>query len=184
MRLGNTSKSWGAVARGLHWLVALLIVGQFSTGWLSEVASDRQTSFVLIRNHFQFGVILSGLVLMRVLWRLSTRAPAPLASEPVWREQIAHAVHAAIYGLMIILPITGYIIWVHMKADMGVFGLFSAPRLFTPPVEDETLRAGAWYVHYFAGWFLLGLVGLHVLAALWHQFIRRDGLLGRMTTGR
>lgn len=184
MRLGNTSQSWGLVARGLHWLVALLIVGQFATGWLSEAADDRATSFVLIRNHYQFGVILSGLILLRLLWRLSNKAPEPLAGEPVWRERSARTVHVLMYGLLIVLPITGYIIWIHMKAEMSVFGLFSAPRLFTPPVEDETLRAGAWYVHYFAGWFLVGLVGLHVLAALWHQFVRRDGLLGRMTTNR
>ena len=180
MRLGNTSQSWGLVARGLHWLVALLIVGQFATGWLSETASDRDTSFTLIRNHYQFGILLIGLILMRVLWRLANRAPGPLPGEPTWRERTARGVHILIYVLLMLLPVTGYIIWIHMKADMSVFGLFSAPRLFTPPVEDETLRAGAWYVHYFAGWTLVGLIALHVLAALWHQFVRRNGLLRRM----
>ena len=82
--------------------------------------------------------------------------------------------------MLIILPVAGYVVWAHMKADMTVFGLFSVPTLFMPPVEDERLRAGAWYVHYFAGWTLAGLVALHVAAALFHQFVLRDGLIRRI----
>lgn len=160
--------------------MALLIVGQFATGWLAENEPDRAASFILIRNHYQFGVVLSGLILMRILWRLAKRPPGPPPGEPAWRERTARGVHALIYVLLILLPATGYTIWLHMMADMDVFGLFSAQRLFTPPVEDETLRAGAWYVHYFAGWTLIGLICLHVLAALWHQFVRRDRVLNRM----
>lgn len=179
MRLDNGTQAWGLVARLLHWSIALMIVGQFASGWLAENAPDRQTAFVLIRNHFQFGVILTGFIVMRVLWRLSHRPPQPPPGEPPWRERAAQAVHGLIYVLLIILPVAGYIVWVHMKADMTVFGLFSVPTLFTPPVEDERFRAGAWYVHYFAGWTLAGLVSLHVAAALFHQFVLRDGLIRR-----
>jgi len=181
MRLGNGMQAWGPVARVLHWLIALMIVGQFSTGWLAENEPNREAGYVLIRNHFQFGVVLTGLILMRVLWRLSHRPPEPPPGEPRWRELTARAVHGMIYLALITLPVAGYIVWVHMKADMDVFGLFTVPTLFTPPVEDERLRAGAWYVHYFAGWTLIGLVALHVAAALFHQFVLRDGLIRRMT---
>lgn len=180
MRLRNSSRSWGLVARALHWIIAIMIVGQFITGWLAENESNRDASLTLLRNHFQFGVILTGFILMRVLWRLSDRSPEPLPGEPPWRERAAQVVHGLIYLLLILLPVAGYIVLVHMKVDMTVFGLFTVPTLFTPSVEDERLRAGAWYVHYFAGWTLVGLVGLHISAALFHQFVLRDGLVRRM----
>lgn len=180
MRLRNSSRSWGLVARVLHWTVAVMIVGQFLTGWLAENESRRDVSLILIRNHFQFGVILTGFILMRVLWRLSHRPPQPLTGEPPWRERAAQVVHGLIYVLLIILPVSGYVVLVHMKVDMSVIGLFTVPTLFTPSVEDERLWAGAWYVHYFAGWALAGLVGLHISAALYHQMVLRDGLIRRM----
>lgn len=180
MRLRNSIQSWGLVARILHWVVAVMIVGQITTGWLSEKETDREASLALIRDHFQFGIILSGLILMRLLWRLTNRPPSPPPHEPRWRELVAERVHRLIYALLLILPISGYIVWVHMKAPMDVFGLFTVPALFVPPVEDETLRAGSWYVHYFAGWILIGLVVVHILAAIWHQFVLRDRLIRRM----
>lgn len=180
MTLGNSVQSWGFVARVLHWLVAAFLVGQFVTGWLSENASSRETSDGLIRTHFQLGVILSALIVMRVLWRLSHKPPEPLPGEPVWRERTAQIVHGLIYLLLLALPITGYIVFVHMQLAMDVFGLFTVPTVFVPQYEDETLRAGAWYVHRYAGWLLAGLVTLHVMAALFHQFALKDGLLRRM----
>ena len=181
MRLRNTRETWGLGARVLHWIVAVMIVSQIITGWLAENETNRETSLMLIRNHFQFGVILSGLILMRLLWRLANRPPSAPEDEPHWRRVAAHGVHGLIYALLLILPISGYVVWVHMKEAMDVFGLFTAPTLFVPPIEDERLWSGAWYVHYFAGWALIGLVLIHVLAALWHQFVLRDGLIRRMT---
>ena len=180
MRLGNSVHSWGLIARVLHWFVAAFIVGQFITGWLSENASKREASDALIRTHFQFGVILTALIVMRVLWRLSHKPPEPLPAEPVWRKRTAQTVHGLIYLLLLALPIAGYIVFVHMQMAMDVFGLFTVPTVFTPQYEDEALRAGAWYVHRYAGWVLVGLVILHVMAAVFHQFALKDGLLRRM----
>lgn len=181
MGLGNTTQSWGLVGRVLHWSVAAFIVGQFISGWLSENLSDRETSNALIRTHFQFGVVLTGLIIMRVLWRLSHKPPEPPPGEPVWRERVAQIVHIFIYALLILLPISGYIVWVHMQRAMDVLGLFTIPALFTPQYEDETFRAGAWYVHHYGSWMLFTLSILHVAAALFHQFGLKDGLLRRMT---
>ncbi len=180
MRLGNSVQSWGLVVRILHWLVAAFLVCQLITDWLSENASNRETSDTLIRTHFQFGVILTALIVMRVFWRLSHKPPDPLPGEPVWRERTAKTVHGLIYLLLLALPIAGYIVFVHMQLAMDVFGLFTVPTLFAPQYEGEVLRAGAWYVHRYAGWLLVGLVVLHVMAALFHQFALNDSLLQRM----
>ncbi|MGV9010159.1 cytochrome b [Brevundimonas sp.] len=184
MRLRNSSRSWGLVARVLHWIVAVMIVVQFATGWLAENESNEDASLILIRSHFQFGMVLGGLILMRILWRLSDSRPCEHIAQPRWQTISAEAVHGLMYVLFIILPVSGYIVWVHMKESMDVFGLFTIPRLFTPSVDGETLWSGAWYVHYFAGWALIALACTHIAAALWHQFIIRDGLIRRMTTGQ
>lgn len=180
MRIDNTPEQWGWMARALHWLVAGLVFVQLFLGWAAEREHDRERSFALIRDHYQFGVVLFGVMLMRALWRLSQSAPRPPDSEPRWRRLTAHGVHAMLYCLLITMPISGYIIWVHMHAPMEVFGLFTLPTVFTPPVEDETLRAGAWYVHYASGWFVVGLVALHIAAALWHLLAKDDGVFKRM----
>lgn len=180
MKLGNEPHRWGLVARALHWTAAALVVTMLVLGWASEWEEQRDRSFMLIRTHFQFGVVLFGLMILRLLWRLARAAPAPPSAEPPWRAHTAATVHAALYLLLLTMPVSGYIIWIHMKAPMDVFGLFDLPRLFTPPVEDETLRAGAWYVHYFSGWILVALIGLHISAALWHEFVARNRILRRM----
>lgn len=174
----NTPARWGLVARTLHWAVAAFVVGQFVTGWLAETTADRDASFGLIRTHFQAGMTLLGLIVLRVLWRLSTRPPAQSPTREV-ASIAAVAVHGMLYGLLLVLPISGYLIWVHMDADMKVLGLVEIPRLLTPNPDDERLRAAAWYVHYAAGWALAGLTLLHIAAAAWHG-IRRDGVLSRM----
>jgi cytochrome b561 len=180
LQLVNTEARWGLVARIFHWLIAALIVLQICLGWRSELEPDSERSLALIRSHYQFGIMLFGLTLMRASWRLSQNAPSNPPNEPEWRSTTARFVHLALYILLFAMPVSGYIIWVHMSAPMDVFGLFTVSRVFTPPAEDESLRASAWYVHYWCSWALIGLVTLHIAAALWHQLVLRDGLLGRM----
>lgn len=180
MTQAATPHVWNRTARVLHWVVAALIVAQFITGWSTENAATRQVELLFGRTHFQFGVLLGGLILLRLLWRLSHAAPPRPPGEPVWRCRTAGWVHGLIYLALLILPVTGYIVWVHMKEAMDLFGLVTVPAVFTPTPDDERLWAGAWYVHFFAGWMLLGLVALHVGAALYHQFVLKDGLIRRM----
>lgn len=189
MRLGNTSLRWGLVARVFHWLVAVLVVVQLILGWRQGLLQEHDPagSIAVLFTHFQFGVMILALVILRLAWRIASPAPAPPASEPAWRRRLAATVHGALYGLLLIMPITGYIIWAHMSPyvridePMEVFGLFTVPMLFTPP-EDDTLRIWTSYVHQYCSWVLVGLVSLHIAAAIWHQFVLKDRILNRMLT--
>lgn len=180
MTNGSPPHVWNRVAQGLHWIVAAMLLAQFILGWLTENAPDRQAEFIFGRSHFQLGMLLAGLILMRLLWRLSNTAPPPLPDEPAWRRRLATTVHSLIYLTLIVLLISGYIVWVHMREPMDLFGLVTVPTVFSPVPDNESLWAGAWYVHFFAGWTLVGLTILHVVAALYHQFVLRDGLVRRM----
>lgn len=163
-------------ARILHWLVALIVPCQIYLGWASESASGWER---LLRLHYQLGVVVAALMVLRLTWRLAFGTCAPPVGERPWRRRLAALTHGALYVLLFLLPASGYVIWVWMKAPMDVFGLFDLPRLFTPPEEDEAGRAIAWYAHYWGGWALVGLAALHISAALWHQFVCRDGLIVR-----
>lgn len=166
-------------ARILHWSVAAGVAIQIALGWASELVSDREASRWLIHLHYQLGMVLLALMVVRGGRRMLRGTPAPEGDPRRWRSRLAASVHAAMYFLLFALPMSGYVIWVWMGAPMEVFGVVQVPRVFSPPADDETWRAVAWYVHYWAGWALLALVALHVAAALWHQLVRRDGLISR-----
>lgn len=172
------TERWNVALRLLHWAVALIVVEQYATGWLSEAAANRGDRILLIRTHYQFGMLLAGLIVLRVLWRLATTSPMPVAGTRMER-MAAKAVHMALYCALIVLPISGYLIWIHMGADMSVFGVVEIPKLITPNPDDERLRAVAWYVHFAAGWTLAGLTFLHLSAAMVHA-VRGDAILRRM----
>ena len=161
-------------ARLLHWIVAALIPIQIYLGHAAEWESDRGESFRLIQQHFQLGVLIFGLMLLRILWRVGYGTPPHPNDEPRWQRLGADMVHWLLYGLLITMPISGYVIWVWMDAPMDVFGFFELPRVFRAPIEDETGRAIAWYIHFYSSWAVIALIATHIGGACWHQFVRRD----------
>jgi cytochrome b561 len=189
MKLGNTPHRWGAVARIFHWVLAVLVAAQLILGWRQAYLQDDDPagSTAVLFIHYQLGILMLALVLMRLAWRIANPAPEPLPSEPGWRRRVADGVHWTFYGLLLAMPVTGYVVWAHMSpyvridAPMDVFGLFTVPMLFTPP-EDDTLRIWTSYAHQYFSWALVGLIGLHLSAAAWHQFVVKDRILDRMLT--
>lgn len=166
-------------ARLLHWLMAPAIPLQFWLAWAAERAQPRGVGERLIQLHYQFGLLLAALVVMRLAWRVAHGAPHAMPDEPLWRRQAAQFTHWALYAALLVLPTTGYAMWVWRNEAMQVLGLFEMPRLFESDGDLGAGYAAVWYVHYWTGWSMAGLVALHVAAALWHQCVLRDGLIGR-----
>lgn len=154
--------------RVLHAAMALLVLPQWALGFVSERTADDASAMGLLRWHFQLGVLLAALWLLRVGARSFAGVPTPGATTR-WQQRLARAVHIALYVCLLALPASGYVIWVWMDAPRDVLGLWTVPALFTPPAGDETLRALAWYVHVGSAWTLAALVGLHVIAAIGHH---------------
>ncbi|MBB3770860.1 cytochrome b561 [Angulomicrobium tetraedrale] len=146
------------IARGLHWAVAGLVLVQFATGW-SWGFFDRGTEprFYLFRLHLYSGYGVLALAVLRIAWRLTHRAPAlPEGLSRVTRIA-AHATHGLLYLAILVQPILGAITVTALGKQLG-----------TGPV------------HVVLAYLIAGLVALHVGAALWHHFVRRDGLVRRM----
>lgn len=154
--------------RVLHAVMAVVIVVQWALGFAAERSSDDATGWTWLRWHFQLGVVVAALLLLRIGARAALGVPHTVVA-PRWQARAARGVHALLYACLLALPASGYVIWVWMDAPREVLGIGTLPAVFTPPGDDETGRAIAWYVHVGSAWMLSGLVALHVFAALWHH---------------
>ncbi len=190
MRLANTAESWGWGARLLHWTMAALILFQLGLGIrMTTFTADLVTRFDLTQMHKSWGSVIFVLALLRLGWRLASRAnPGLPAGTPAWQAHAAGISHAFLYLLMLALPLSG---WVAAAAsptqdllgiDNMVFGRFALPDPWVPGVKS--LADAAATFHSLGALLLAGLLGLHVAAALKHRLVDRDNVLSRMTFGR
>ena len=159
--------------RLLHWWVALAVLPQWALGLAAERVADRDLSWQLLHWHFQLGMLVLVLMVLRLCTRLLLVRRLPPAGEPAWRRRIAAGVHLLLYALLFVLPLSGYVIWVWMEAPLLLWKAIPVPALFTPPA-DETGRAIAWYLHVGAAWLLAALLCLHVAAAAQRRMAKRS----------
>jgi len=164
----------------LHWLLGLAIVASFAVGLYMTGLPFSPARLKLYNWHKWAGITILALSALRLLWRL-THQPPPAPPMPAWQARAAHAVHVALYGLFFALPLAG---WAYSSAagfPIVVFGVLPLPDWV--PVDRE-LAERLKLLHQWLAYALAGLVALHVAAALKHQLIDRDGLVGRMRLGR
>ncbi len=167
-------------AIALHWLMALLLTAGFTLGasMTDLAASPRKVR--LYAYHKWIGITILGLVLIRLLWRLSHRAP-PDEPMPAWQRAAAHATHWLLYALMLAVPFCG---WLYSSASgypVVYLKLWQLPDLVA---KNKDLAKTLVAVHAFLAWTLFYLVLLHVAAALKHHFFDRDATLRRMLAWR
>ena len=171
------STRYPLVLRVLHWGLAFLLVVQVALGFAAEYWTTQTTSHVLLAMHFRLGVTILALMLLRLALRLVSPVPPAEVHTSRWRRYVRSSVQSLIYLLVLVLPISGHVIWVWMGADRTLFAGVQIPALFIPP-DDETGRAFAWYAHVYGAWLLLGLVVLHVIAA-WRQSLQEHAFIAR-----
>jgi len=177
----SDSTGYSGTAKTLHWLVVALLIAQFIVAWtMPEIRRDTPVS-TLISLHFTIGIVILGVAVIRLLFRLVSGAPAPEAGIPGWQETSSQIVHWLLYLLLLVVPLLGWINADWRGMPVVMFGL-ELPHLIAA-------RAAGWQwtgdVHgVLANYAMLILVGLHVAAALYHHFVMRDGVLKRMLPGR
>ena len=164
----------------LHWLVAVLVLGQFTLGWLMQEipkspAGVRADAFNF---HKSIGLCLLGLMLFRLGWRLSHRAPAWPAM-PRWQRRLAAITHALLYVALIVMPLAGYLGSVFSGYPVKWFGIVLPAWGADLPDVKDAMRT----THLVTSFVLAGLVSLHVAGAL-HHVLRGDGMLARMLPAR
>ena len=174
------ARHYTATAIGLHWLAAVAIVGMLMLGNYMHDLPLTPTRLRLFNWHKWAGVVILGLSVLRLAWRL-THPPPPLPAGPLWQERAASAVHALMYLLFFAVPLVG---WAYSSATgfpVVVFGVLPLPDLVAP---DRALAEAIKPWHGRLAYALAALAMLHVAGALKHQFFDQDRLLQRMLPGR
>ena len=181
----SANQRYGGVAIAFHWVLAVAILGAFAVGLYLEGLPFSPAKLKLINWHKWAGVTILALSVLRLLWRVTHRPPAlPAAIQaamPRWQHLAHHGTHHLMYLLFFAVPLLGWAASSAKGFPIVWLGVLPLPDLL--PVNQDlgkTLQG----LHGLAAWGLIGLVGLHVAAALKHQFIDRDGLLNRMRPGR
>jgi cytochrome b561 len=186
----NDSQRWGRVARVLHWTVAALVIAQLAFGMRFARLDMYQSTDVAwyrewIGTHKSLGLTILLFVLARLAWRLSNPTPSS-AETPVWQRAAARLNHLLLYALLIVQPILGLAQSSAYGATTRFWNLFAIPSIvplaWSRPATD-IVRKTTQDMHAVTARVLLLLIAIHVLAALYHQFARRDGVLMRMVSG-
>lgn len=178
----SMNESAGRYSRGaiiLHWLIALLIIGNVVG---ASVAEDmpREDAMVIMGSHKAIGILILLLTVLRIIWRLTHRPPPLAESLKAWEAALARVTHSLFYILMIAVPVAGW--GLHSAFSQGkpvsIFGLFDFPAL---PVGSDKPTIGLFNdLHELTATAMIVLVVLHLAGALKHQFLDRDGTLARM----
>lgn len=177
MPLPDHEAPYTRVAIALHWLIALLVVAQFAWGWwmlgiAKQPVGPRVDAFNL---HKSMGLVIFALMALRILWRLAHRPPA-LPPMPRWQAMAAHVNHYALYALLLIQPLSGYLGSEVSGYPVKFFGM-------TLPAwagKNLALKDFLSVVHLISSWLIAATIVLHVAAAVKHALVDRDGLLSRM----
>jgi cytochrome b561 len=175
--MASTASGYSGTAKSLHWLILALLIAQFIFAWTMPHIGRSTPVTTLISLHFTFGIIILAVALVRLGWRVTRGAPPPEESLPSWQNVLSHLVHWLLYALLLVIPVLGWMDASRRGMPVEMFGV-ELPKLLATGKPGWNWTGN---VHgLLANYVMLGLVGLHVVAALYHHFIRQDGVLKRM----
>ncbi|WP_447737872.1 cytochrome b [Rhodanobacter soli] len=160
----------------LHWLTLFCVVSAVVLILLRDEVAGRAVRQWLLDGHRHFGVLVLLLFVARVALRIRSGKLPPAGNPSPFIRIAAALVHAALYALLLALPVLGWALNDALGKPAHLFGV-ALPALVSAD-EDLADELLAW--HQDAAWLLLGLVLLHAAAALWHHFVLRDGVLRTM----
>lgn len=190
----DSKKYYGLISRSLHWLLAFLIIAQFSLiavfTWVipeeggehhhqHEHQAGLHETVMMLHKSVGLLILLFGLAL--IVWRLTQPKPS-LHADPGWQRILARLVHIVIYAIVIAQPVFGVLMVTSEGQSFSFFGLFSIPAIVALG-EELGSSLGSW--HAITGWWIvLVVLGLHIAGSLYHHLVRKDDVLRRMWRGR
>ena len=172
---GDDGTDYDRVAIALHWATALLVIVQFALGqawgWF-----PRPTRHLMVVTHMSLGIILTAVVVTRVLWRFGLGHQAS-SVEAGWVKIASKSVHYLLYALLMAEAVLGFLSRWQGNEAMSLFGL-----QIPPPFTGAGRKAAHQLqdIHNWVGWAIIILAAGHALAALYHHYVLRDRVLGRM----
>jgi cytochrome b561 len=178
----NTTSSWGSVARWLHWMVGAAIIAMLAYGWWMNHIPARADRFFYRSIHADIGYLVLLLMLLRLIWRSLNPTPALSADTPRWQRVAARLSHGALYAVTIVVAMLGWALSGASKPGYADwFGLFGVPQFTSTDKAAADAYEGR---HIFMAYVLLALIVIHIAAAAWHHFGKRDRVTSRMFDGK
>ena len=175
----NTSTAYGSVTIALHWLMALLMFSLFAVGlYMTDLGYYDSLYHILPWWHKSIGLLVMGLLLFRIIWKVSNPKPTALPTHKPWEVTLATWIHRVLYLLIFLIGISGYLISTAKGKGIEFFDWFEVPA-FLELSADATDLVGE--IHFYLAWSLILLAVAHAAAALKHHFIDRDDTLKHMT---
>ena len=171
--------SYNAVIRSVHWVTLALIAGLFVLAWAMDDI-PRELRGPTLQLHKSLGITVLGLTVARLAWRFGAGVPDLPGDLPLLQRLAARVTQYALYALLLIQPFVGWLWSSAGQSQISYFFLVRLPWLIGP---DEQLGKRLGPLHGLLGNILLGLIGLHAAAALYHHFVRRDDILRGMLRG-
>lgn len=175
--LKNTENSYGLITKVLHWIVGLLIISMVIVGFTMTSMAPSPEKFELYKMHKAFGVITLFLVIIRILWRITNTYVQVAAGVSTTLRWAAKVIHLLLYILMLIMPISGVLMSRLSGYPISVFEIFTIPAASEKNPEFAKFFHD---IHEYAALGLVILITIHILAAFYHHFIRRDNTLTRI----
>lgn len=164
------------LARVLHWGLALLIIATTAVGWLMMAIEDQPGSSWYFEQHKSVGIVIAALVLWRIGLRFSYRPASLPTTVPDWQIKLSRVIQFLLYMMMILLPVTGYLGASYSKSGVSFFG-WATPRW---ALADHATAEQYFDIHGTLIWVLIALLVAHVLGALKHLVLDKDGVNQRM----
>ncbi|HEY5993892.1 MAG TPA: cytochrome b [Gallionellaceae bacterium] len=173
----NTASRYGSLSIGLHWLMLLLFIGVYACIELREIYPKGSDPREALKTwHNMLGLLIFLLVWLRLAARFSGPPPEILPMPPAYQRWASKLLHVALYGLMIAMPLLGWLLLSASGKPVPFFGL-ELPAL---TVENKDTAKAIKEVHETIGTLGYYLIGLHTVAALYHHYFVRDNTLVRM----
>jgi cytochrome b561/polyisoprenoid-binding protein YceI len=175
--LKNTKEKYGLIARGFHWLIALLIFCLLIVGFFMGSMSFGPDKLQVIGLHKSFGIAVLFLGALRIIWRTITPPPPSLSTHAWYEKILAKTIHIVFYFCIIAMPLSGWVMSSAGEYPVRVFGVFNLPAI-APKNHDlfEAMKE----VHELLAYGLIASILLHIVGAVKHQIIERDATMQRM----
>lgn len=173
-----TQSRYSTGAMWFHWIIAIAVIVTWRIAEAAEHADLVPDKIELFGYHKALGIMILILSLARLVWRWMHPVPPLPSNLPAWERVLARAVHVIFYVLLIGLPIGGWLANSLAERSIDMFGLFTIPAL--PVGANEGLAEVIFDSHATGGTVLIYLIGLHILGALKHTFIDKNGGIFRM----
>lgn len=173
--------SYDTPAKLLHWLIVALLIAQFIIAWTMPHIGRHTPLSTSIGVHFSLGVLILVVAIVRIIWRATHAEPDAEAGVSPRQQKLARIVHRALDLLLLALPILGWINASWRGYPVTLFGMFAFPKLVATHAPGWGWTGDMHSL--LADYVFLPLIALHVVAALHHHFIRRNGVLRRMLPG-